>query len=116
MWLYLSIVVCIDIDECILNISMCQPDSYCDNTIGSYLCICNVGYSGDGFINCTSKSTDDVSATIMHGLLQISMSVNLTLMTVMRMHSVLIPLVASYVTVALDTSDLVQNAVSHGNY
>ena len=65
----LLIVVYIDIDECILNISMCQPDSYCDNTIGSYLCICNVGYSGDGFINCTSKSTEDVSATTMHDLL-----------------------------------------------
>ena len=47
---------------------MCQPDSYCNNTIGSYLCICNVGYSGDGFINCTSRSTEDVSlsAPIIH--------------------------------------------------
>ena len=55
VYINLFIVVCLDIDECNLNISMCQPDSYCDNTIGSYLCICNVGYSGDGFINCTSK-------------------------------------------------------------
>ena len=46
----------LDINECDLNMSMCQPDSYCNNTIGSYLCICNVGYSGDGFINCTSKT------------------------------------------------------------
>ena len=45
----------VDIDECNLNLSMCHPDSYCDNTIGSYLCICNVGYSGDGFDNCSSK-------------------------------------------------------------
>ena len=112
MWLYLSIVVCIDIDECILNISMCQPDSYCDNTIGSYLCICNVGYSGDGFINCTSKSTEDVSATIMHGLLQISMSVNLTLMTVMRMHSVMIPLVPFSVPATMDTPETELFAVS----
>ena len=51
-------VAYVDIDECNLNLSMCQPDSYCNNTIGSYLCICNVGYSGDGFINCTSKSTE----------------------------------------------------------
>ena len=114
VYINLFIVVCLDIDECNLNISMCQPDSYCDNTIGSYLCICNVGYSGDGFINCTSKSTEDVSATIMRDLLQISMSVNLTLMTVMRMHSVLIPLVASNVTVTLDTLDLEENAVSGG--
>ena len=45
----------LDINECNLNLSMCQPDSFCNNTIGSYLCICNVGYSGNGFINCTSK-------------------------------------------------------------
>ena len=64
-------VIYVDIDECNLNLSMCQPDSFCNNTIGSYLCICNVGYSGDGFINCTSKSTKDVSLTssIMHYLL-----------------------------------------------
>lgn len=49
-------IMCTDIDECVRNLSLCQPDSYCDNTIGSYLCICNVGYSGDGFVSCTSKS------------------------------------------------------------
>ena len=91
---------------------MCQPDSYCNNTIGSHLCICNVGYSGDGFINCTSKSTEDVSATIMHGLLQISMSVNLTLMTVMRMHSVMIPLVPFSVLATMDTPETELFAVS----
>ena len=93
---------------------MCQPDSHCNNTIGSYLCICNVGYSGDGFINCTSKSTDDVSLTIQYKffLFQMSMSVNLTLMIVMRMLSALIPLVALGVTVTLDTLEMDPFAVS----
>ena len=97
---------------------MCQPDSYCNNTIGSYLCICNVGYSGDGFINCTSRSTVDVSlpASFTHCLLQISMSVNLTLMIVMRMLSALIPLAALAVTVTLDTLALGENAVSSCYY
>ena len=45
----------VDINECQLNLSKCHPDSYCNNTIGSYLCFCNIGYFGDGFINCTSK-------------------------------------------------------------
>ena len=107
----------LDIDECNVNMSMCQPDSYCNNTIGSYLCICNVGYSGDGFINCSSKSTEDASLTafIMYHLLQISMNVNLTLMTVMRMLSVLISLAASDVIVILDTWDLGESAVSKGD-
>ena len=94
---------------------MCHPDSYCNNTIGSYLCICNIGYSGDGFINCTSESTENISitASIVHFCLQILMNVNLTLMTVMRMLSALIPLEASVVIVTLDTVELGQNAVSN---
>ena len=93
---------------------MCQPDSYCINAIGSYLCICNVGYSGDGFINCTSKSTEDISlpASFMHCLFQISMSVNLTLMIVMRMLSALIPLAALTVVATLDTLEMEPFAVS----
>ena len=54
-----------------------------------------------------------LTAVIIHWIMfQISMNVNLTLMTVMRMLSVLIPLVASTVTVPLGTLDLGQNAVS----
>ena len=44
------------------------------------------------------------------------MSVNLTLMTVMRMLSVPIPLVTSDVIVTLDTWDLGENAVSSACY
>ena len=105
----------LDIDECNLNLSMCQPDSYCNNTIGSYLCICNVGYSGDGFINCTSKSTEDISFSLLQlcvFLLQMSMSVNLTLMIVMRMLSALIPLAALPVLATLDTLEMEPFAVS----
>ena len=46
-------------------------------------------------------------------MLQISTSVNLTLMTVMRMLSVLIPLAASDVFVTLDMWDPVESAVSN---
>ena len=31
---------------------MCDDNAECNNTEGSYLCNCTVGYSGDGF-NCT---------------------------------------------------------------
>ena len=54
MLILLCFHINLDIDECSLNLSTCQPDSSCSNTVGSYLCICNDGYFGDGFINCTS--------------------------------------------------------------
>ena len=50
---------CVDYDECgplptdvslrdKVYYSHCQPDSYCFNTKGSYLCICNDGFMGNG--------------------------------------------------------------------
>ena len=47
-----------DIDECEAGTDMChQSRADCTNTIGSYNCICKVGYIGDG-INCTGKSSE----------------------------------------------------------
>jgi len=37
-----------DIDECALGI--CSPYANCTNTDGSFSCICNVGFTGDGII------------------------------------------------------------------
>lgn len=37
-----------DIDECIEEISNCSADAVCNNTKGSYNCICKPGYSGNG--------------------------------------------------------------------
>jgi hypothetical protein len=51
-------------------------------------------------------------ATIGQNLLQISMNVNLTLATVMRMLSALIPLVALPVLATLDTLEMEPSAVS----
>ena len=44
----------IDVDECLLNNGGCDPNSNCTNTIGSRLCHCNDGYSGNG-TNCLGK-------------------------------------------------------------
>ena len=41
---------CVDIDEC-LNQS-CHLNATCNNTVGSFICTCDVGYSGDG-LNCS---------------------------------------------------------------
>ena len=43
-----------DIDECVEEISQCHDNATCTNTVGSYNCICEYGYTGDG-LNCTSK-------------------------------------------------------------
>lgn len=37
----------VDIDECPNN--PCHLSATCINTVGSYMCACDLGYSGDGF-------------------------------------------------------------------
>ena len=41
-----------DVDECMLDMDECDELAACINTIGSYNCVCEVGYTGDGY-NCT---------------------------------------------------------------
>lgn len=48
------VVVVVDIDECAMGADICDPNANCTNTIGSYNCTCNPGYSGNGFL-CSSK-------------------------------------------------------------
>ena len=43
-----------DIDECQRNEDECHEEAECKDTIGSYNCTCNAGYTGDGF-NCTGQ-------------------------------------------------------------
>ena len=47
LWKYL-----LDINECELDTDICDNNAECKNTIGSYNCSCEIGYSGNGF-NCT---------------------------------------------------------------
>ena len=42
----------VDMDECILEQSNCSVHANCTNVLGSYLCTCNTGYTGNGF-NCS---------------------------------------------------------------
>ena len=35
---------CLDIDEC-LDIDSCDENAKCNNTVGSFICKCNLGYS-----------------------------------------------------------------------
>ena len=40
----------LDVDECTGNV--CHNDSSCNDTFGSYSCICNSGFTGNEF-NCS---------------------------------------------------------------
>ena len=44
----------VDINECIQDLSECDNNAQCTDTIGSYNCTCNSGYEGSGF-TCMSK-------------------------------------------------------------
>ena len=44
-----------DDDECALGTDNCHADATCSNTVDSFTCACNVGYSGDG-TSCTGTS------------------------------------------------------------
>ena len=43
----------IDNDECEIDTHNCDENANCTDTPGSYTCVCNTGYDGNGF-NCTS--------------------------------------------------------------
>ena len=43
-----------DIDECSENTSLCDENASCNNTDGSYSCICKQGFTGDGS-TCNGK-------------------------------------------------------------
>ena len=42
-----STIIFLDIDECSSG-HQCDSSATCYNTVGSYTCICNSGYTGDG--------------------------------------------------------------------
>jgi len=48
-----------DIDECEMGTDICDENANCTDTIGSFSCTCNSGYSGDG-VNCLSEFLFDL--------------------------------------------------------
>ena len=40
----------VDVDECGLSTQTCDAMASCSNTMGSFECICDIGYQGDGFV------------------------------------------------------------------
>jgi hypothetical protein len=47
-----SIIYFVDIDECSAMTSNCDANAECENTVGSFKCTCNPGFTGNG-VTCT---------------------------------------------------------------
>lgn len=43
-----------EVDECATDADNCDGNATCTNTIGSFVCECNDGFSGSG-VTCESK-------------------------------------------------------------
>ncbi|CAG2228183.1 unnamed protein product [Mytilus edulis] len=49
-----------DIDECgISYLNNCSKNASCFDTDGSFYCVCDVGYSGQGDVKCTETTTEE---------------------------------------------------------
>ena len=60
---YLTIA---DIDECTAATPNCHSKANCSNTLGSFVCACFQGYSGDG-VNCTGEMVfSKLTLSLMH--------------------------------------------------
>ena len=53
-----------DIDECAESELSCDENADCVNTVGSYECVCNSGYTRDGFV-CLGKIFSAICACII---------------------------------------------------
>ena len=58
----------VDIDEC-LN-QPCHGNATCNNTDGSFLCTCDLGYFGDG-LNCSGMGKIYIFIEVLQPFIQI---------------------------------------------
>ncbi|XP_022797777.1 multiple epidermal growth factor-like domains protein 8 [Stylophora pistillata] len=50
---------CPDVDECKLGVAQCHPNASCVNLPGSFNCVCNRGFIGDGVTVCNKTCYHD---------------------------------------------------------
>lgn len=46
----------LDMDECGASKSICDVNAECENTLGSFKCLCKTGFTGNGLV-CNGKFT-----------------------------------------------------------
>ena len=71
----------VDIDECAKSIHNCHLNSTCTNTNGTFLCMCNSGFTGNGTF-CKGKFFKYVLITKIEELVRILTFVALIFMIV----------------------------------
>ena len=55
-----------DINECDIGTDECHDNASCSDTIGSYECTCDIGFTGDGY-NCSGKILNTLSTSCLVG-------------------------------------------------
>ncbi|KAJ1611507.1 signal peptide-containing protein [Cryptosporidium canis] len=60
---------CVDVDECMGRmggemLNGCGDDSLCTNTVGSYICSCPVGWSGNGYVCIPKGERRDIALKV----------------------------------------------------
>ncbi len=58
-----------DLDECKTGTYNCDVNTDCQNTVGSYTCVCKAGYTGDGK-TCTGRKRRQCKQTNKHTKIQ----------------------------------------------
>lgn len=86
IWSHFDFKDCVDVDECEKNVDTCDHQSKCENTDGSYKCVCQEGYQTvektlttlrDQCIDINEcVDTGDHSGTIVHSCWPDSTCVN----------------------------------------
>ena len=104
-------------DECARGVDFCHENATCNNTEGSYTCICDSGYTGNGLC-CTSKfyfpTISDTADTIytVHIIIQMLMSALATMEVAtttvkIQMEVILVPVIMATSLTVMDTNVMV---------
>ncbi|CAH3168899.1 unnamed protein product, partial [Porites evermanni] len=106
-----------DLNECTTGSHSCDVNSVCQNTVGSYTCSCNAGYTGDGKpCNVTlNYHQADAKSLLLNAtfttFFQTSTSVLPTLITVTSMRRATILWDRTHACVKQDTQEMEEHAM-----
>ena len=95
--------VAADIDECAENIDNCVENAICTNILGSFLCMCQNGYTEDGHIckgNCSLECDPNASCCSFIQILMSVMRVLIIVTSIILFVSILLAVFSAYVRVA----------------